>query len=136
MELESPLLAVESVEAPQVARWPWLVLGVVNIGLAVLGAMLPVMPSTVFGIAAAACFARSSPKLERRVLEHPTLGPSVLAWRREGAIPLRGKMAACAGMSVSMGLVLLKGNPTVSLIVFAVLAASAAYVLSRPTATR
>ena len=55
--------------------------GLVLVGLAFVGAVLPVMPSTIFVILAAACFARSSPRFERWLLDHRQFGPSLVAWR-------------------------------------------------------
>jgi hypothetical protein len=119
----------------QPRRWLWLVAGFANIGLGIVGALLPVMPSTVFAIAAAACFAKSSPRLEQKVLDHPTMGPAVRAWRETGAIPMRGKIAAISGMSFSMVLVLLQGNLNITLIVATLMIGSGWFVLSRPTST-
>lgn len=55
-----------------------MIAGLALTGMAMLGALLPVMPSTVFALGAAACFARSSPRLERWLLHQPTLGPAVV----------------------------------------------------------
>ncbi|KAG1263441.1 hypothetical protein G6F65_014523 [Rhizopus arrhizus] len=52
-------------------RWLWFALGWVMVGLGVIGALLPVMPTTIFLILAVGCFARSSPKFEQRLLAHP-----------------------------------------------------------------
>lgn len=69
-----------------------------------VGALLPVMPTTVFVILAAYCFARSSPKLERRLLEHPRFGPHIARWRERGAISRGGKVAASVAFMVSIAL--------------------------------
>ena len=47
----------------------------------------------------AACFARSSPRLEAWLLNHPRFGPALCAWREERAIPRRAKIAACIGIA-------------------------------------
>lgn len=87
-------------------RHLYLVAGFVSLGLAVIGALLPVMPTTVFVILAAYCFARSSPKLERRLLEHPRFGPHIVRWRTRGAISRSGKVAASVAFAVSIALTL------------------------------
>jgi uncharacterized membrane protein YbaN (DUF454 family) len=85
-----------------VRRHLYLVAGFVSLGLAVIGALLPVMPTTVFVILAAWCFARSSPALERRLLDHPAFGPHILRWRERGAISRKGKVAATIAFAVSI----------------------------------
>jgi hypothetical protein len=70
-------LSQSSVSAAHVThplvRWLWLSAGLLQVGLGSLGIVLPVLPTTVFFIGAAACFTRSSPRLERWVLALPHL---------------------------------------------------------------
>ncbi|MCW4462499.1 YbaN family protein [Sphingomonas sp. BT-65] len=87
-------------------RHLYLAAGFVSLGLAVIGALLPVMPTTVFVILAAYCFARSSPRLERKLLEHRQFGPHILRWRERGAISRKGKIAASMAFAVSIALTL------------------------------
>ena len=110
----------------------WLFAGIVLTGLAVLGAMLPVMPSTVFALGAAACFARSSPRLERWLLRQPRIGPAIIAWRMEGAVSTSAKRVALASMAVSATVVGLTAPLAVALLSGSILVASALYVGTRP----
>lgn len=112
----------------------WLVLGFVCVGLAFVGAVLPLMPTTIFLIFAAACFARSSPRFETWLLNHKQFGPTLRAWRAEGAIGRRGKTAACVGMAGGYGMFWIAAHPSLvaASLVGGVMAACAAYVLSRP----
>ena len=84
------------------ARRLYLIAGFVCIGLAVIGAILPLMPTTVFVILAAYCFARSNPALEKRLLEHPVFGQHIVRWREKGAISRKGKHAAALAFAVSI----------------------------------
>lgn len=93
------------------ARTGWLALGLAFVALGVIGAILPLMPTTIFLILAAGCFARSSPRLERWLLEHARFGPALRAWRAERAIPRRAKAAACLGMLLGYLLFVLAARP-------------------------
>ena len=66
-------------------------LGWVMVALGVIGLVMPLMPGVVFLIVAAACFARSSPRLEAWLLDHPTFGKPLRDWRAAGAIPRPAK---------------------------------------------
>ena len=116
----------------------FLVLGLVFTGLGIVGAFLPLLPTTVFLILAAGCFARSSPRLEAWILEHRQFGPLVQAWRDNGAIPPRAKALAVTGMSLGYLGFYLGAHPKLplALIVAALMGACAAFVLSRPDGPR
>ena len=111
-------------------------LGWVMVALGVIGLVMPLMPGVVFLIIAAWCFARSSPRLEGWLLDHPTLGKPLRDWRASGAIPPSGKAMACAGMAFGFAVFWYSVNPSlpVAAAVAAVFLACAAYVVSRPAA--
>jgi uncharacterized protein len=125
---------------PSQARPRWLRaifagLGVLLTLAGLIGLILPYVPGVVFLILAAACFTRSSPRLEQWLLEHPRLGPPVVAWRTNGAIPRRAKLFACGGMAVSFAMLFVLGAPWIAILVVGmVIAGSMAFVLSRPDA--
>jgi uncharacterized membrane protein YbaN (DUF454 family) len=77
-------------------------LGACCVGLGALGVVVPGLPTTVFLLAASYLFARSSPRLERRLVEHPRLG-RYLRLARERAMPLRVKLVAIAAMWGGIG---------------------------------
>jgi uncharacterized membrane protein YbaN (DUF454 family) len=119
------------------ARYGWLAIGFFFVALGVVGALLPLMPTTIFLILAAGCFARSSPRLEAWLLDHPRFGPTLRAWRRERAIPRRAKWLACIGITVGYAIFVATGRPhwPLAAAVAAMMMASALFILSRPTAT-
>lgn len=88
-------------------RTAFLLAGFASLGLAGIGAVLPVMPTTVFVIVAAYCFARSSPAMEARLLNHRVFGPHILRWRERGAISRKGKVAATWAFAASILVALL-----------------------------
>lgn len=126
--------APESLD-PAALRPLWVVAGLALVGLAILGAMLPVMPSTVFALGAAWCFARSSPRLERWLVEHPRLGPPIRDWRRERAIPTPAKLLAVGSMTVSTGVMAFSAPAHVAGGVALLLAAIGTWIATRPVPT-
>ena len=78
-----------------------LILGFTSLGLGALGAFLPLLPTVPFVILAAFFFARSSPRMEQRLLDHGQLGPHIRRWREKGAISRRGKRAALIAFGIS-----------------------------------
>lgn len=110
-------------------------LGLAALGLGILGAFLPLLPTTIFLIIAAWAFGKSAPKLRARLYAHKRFGPTLRAWDRHGAIPPRAKVAALIGMGVSLGFVALTAKtPWVPVGVGVVLTFCALYVLTRPSA--
>lgn len=88
----------------QTRKLLWIVAGLTALALAIAGAILPLLPTTPFLLLAAFCFGRSSQRLHDWLLAHPTFGPTIAAWRREGAIPRRVKIVAYGTMAASWGL--------------------------------
>lgn len=72
----------------------WIALGLLCVGLGGLGMVVPGLPTTVFFIAAAACFTRSSPRLERWVLDLPGVGQMVRDHRDGLGMSRRQKLVA------------------------------------------
>lgn len=68
------------------------------VGLGGLGVIVPGLPTTVFFIAAAACFSKSSPRLEQWVLDLPRIGPMVRDYRAGLGMPRRAKVFATAAI--------------------------------------
>lgn len=68
--------------------------GLLLVGIGGVGIILPGLPTTVFFIGAAACFARSSPRFEQWVLDLPRIGPMVRDYRRGLGMPHRAKIIA------------------------------------------
>lgn len=94
-------------------RLPWLVLGSTCVALGAIGVVVPGLPTTVFFICAAACFERSSDRLERWVLELPGIGPAVRDFRDGLGMPRKAKVfsvVSIVGFSVLATTVVVRGT--------------------------
>jgi uncharacterized membrane protein YbaN (DUF454 family) len=117
-------------------RLVFLCFGWLFVALGVIGAFLPILPTTPFLLLAVACFTRSSPRLEAWLMNHPTFGPPLRNWRQRGAISKRAKMSAIALMSVSYAIFWFGTSPPLwrAALVAAVMIAPAIFMLTRPSA--
>lgn len=112
--------------------------GWLMVGIGLVGVFLPVLPTTPFIILAAALFARSSPRFEQWLLDHPRYGQPLTDWRRQGAISRNAKIASVSLMTASYVIVWFVGPPQLwlKLLVGVILLACAAFVLTRPMPER
>jgi uncharacterized membrane protein YbaN (DUF454 family) len=119
-----------------IKRWGWFALGWMMVALGFIGAILPVMPTTIFLILAAACFSHSSPRFEAWLLDHRWFGSSIRRWRESGAIPRKAKVLAIGSMAGGFGVLLVTAAPVwwLALIVGCALLACAIFVATRPDA--
>ena len=103
-------------------------------GLGFIGMLLPVLPTTVFWIGAAICYAKSSPTFYHKLIGHKRFGKATQLYIDHGIISRQGKSAALLGMSFSALLIWLAPlSHFLTLAGILSLALAAIYVVSRPT---
>ncbi len=106
-------------------------LGVLFLGLGLVGVFVPLLPTTVFVLAAAYCFARSSPSLYAWLLQHPRFGPYIKNWEERRAMPRGAKRIALAFTAVGAVLALLAATSHLVQIAIALVALGLVLVLLR-----
>lgn len=82
-------------------RLGWRAVTVVFVGLAILGTVLPVMPTVPFLLVAAWSAGKGWPEFERWLLDHAHFGPPIRQWRENGAVPRRVKVISGLMMATS-----------------------------------
>lgn len=111
----------------------WFVLGLVSFACGIVGIILPLLPTTPFLLLCAYAFARSSPRLHRKLISHQYFGPIIENWTLHGAIDRGTKRIAIIIMAITPLLSWLIGAPFWLLIVqVLVLIAAAVFIATRP----
>ncbi|MBA4809451.1 MAG: YbaN family protein [Acidimicrobiales bacterium] len=85
-----------------VLRYLLLVIGFIFVAVGFIGVLVPGLPTTVFMIMAAWCFAKSSPRFERWVLQLPGIGKFVQDHRSGLGMPRKSKIIAITMMSLAV----------------------------------
>ncbi|WP_273756378.1 YbaN family protein [Bartonella sp. MM73XJBT] len=103
--------------------------------LAVIGIILPIMPTVPFLLIASWCFARSSPRFHRWLNNHRIFGPPIKQWEEKRAISTFVKVLAL--MSIAGGflsfLVITHPALWLALLVAALLLFIVIYIVTRPS---
>lgn len=81
----------------------FVVLGAINVGLGVLGILLPLLPTTPFLLLAAYLFARSSERCHRWLLHQRILGPYIHAFRSKTGLTRTQKLRMGASFTMLLG---------------------------------
>lgn len=79
-------------------RWLLWLVGSCALALGLVGVVLPGLPTTPFILLAAACYARASPRLHRRMRESRWIGPMLRDWETNRSLTRRVKTVALSMM--------------------------------------
>lgn len=77
-----------------IGRLLLIALGTLCLVLAIVGVILPVLPTTPFLLVTAFCYSKASKRLHHWLESHRRLGPPLRHWREHGAIRPGAKIAA------------------------------------------
>jgi len=111
----------------------WVTFGLLCVGLAFVGIVLPLLPTVPFLLLAAFCFARSSERLHNWLVTHPKLGPPIVDWQTRGAITPKAKKLATLSVAVVFTLSLILGlKPFVLVIQAITLGCVMLFIWTRP----
>ena len=77
-------------------------LGFLSLALGIVGAFLPILPTTPFVLLAAGLFAKSSEKFHKKLLEHKVFGELIRDYQEDKSIPLYAKVISISTMWASI----------------------------------
>jgi len=109
--------------------------GLLSIGLAIVGTVLPVLPTVPLVLLAGFFFSRSSERFDRWLVEHAIFGPIIRDWRAGLGFTVRAKLVAALAIIASFGLTLVlvvdSGPGRAGMITLAI--AVITFIVTRPT---
>jgi uncharacterized membrane protein YbaN (DUF454 family) len=79
-------------------------LGFVFLGLAIVGAFLPVLPTTPFLLLTSFFFMRASPRLHQALMRSPVFGRLLTDWARHKGVRVHVKMQAVGAIVIAITL--------------------------------
>lgn len=115
-----------------------LIVGLISLGLAIIGIIVPLIPTTPLLLLAATCFVRSSNRLYEWLITQKYLGPYIKNYRDGKGIPLSAKIIGVILLWTSMLFTIFFVVPliAVKLILAAVAAFFTWFILKQKTLIR
>ena len=118
---------------PEKRNFFYLVLAYFFAGLGIVGAFLPLLPTTPFLLLAAWAATRGSPELHHWLYNHPRFGPPLIAWEEKRAVSTSSKWVALTLMAVSWTIMLyMTEGPVVPTITGVLFLCGGTYLVTRP----
>ncbi len=81
-------------------RYLLIIAGLFFVVLGGIGVVVPGLPTTVFILMAAGCFAKSCPALHNWLLANKIFGPMIYHWQESRAIPRRARRMALLTIAI------------------------------------
>ncbi len=88
----------------KLTRYLLMAAGWLAVILGLIGAVLPIVPTTPFLILALACFSKSSPRFHRMLLNNKWFGPALKEWENNQTVKRHVKIKAMMLIVVSFGI--------------------------------
>jgi uncharacterized protein len=95
---------------PPIIRWAYAVLAYVCVGLAMVGVVVPGIPTFPFLLLAAWAAARGSKRLHDWLYTHPRFGQSLIDWEQKRAVSRRTKAIAISLLVLSWVIMYWRGD--------------------------
>ena len=113
----------------------YLTAGLLFVLLAIIGVVLPLLPTTPFLLVAAFCFSRSSETLHQYLLNHRLFGHLIRDWEKYGVIPFKIKLLSTTLMltMISYPLFFLPFHPGLKALAAGSVVFALWYIWSRPS---
>ena len=118
---------------PRLRHLPALILAYLFLALAIIGVVLPGLPTVPFLLLCAWFAASGSERLHRWLYAHPHLGKLLIDWEQQRAVSRSSKVIAVIMLLASWGIMYVRiGNPWLMAALAVLFVTIIAFLLSRP----
>ncbi len=76
-------------------------IGIISLAIGILGAFIPLLPTTCFVLLSAWCFSKSSPQWHQSLRENRFVGQTLTQWEENRIIPINAQRLAIVSMLLS-----------------------------------
>ena len=87
----------------KVTRALWLIAGMICLVLGAIGMVLPILPTTPFLLASAACFCKSSSRMYNWLLNNKWFGEYIRNYKEGRGLPMKTKITALTVLWITIG---------------------------------
>lgn len=85
-------------------KFLWFSLGMILLGVAFAGLVLPGIPWSTPAVGAAFCFAKSSERMHKWIYTHKVFGPFLTGWQEKKIFPIKFKYGMIATMLTTLAI--------------------------------
>ena len=103
MEEPKTLISTCKKQGQKLVRTLWFVAGTICVVLGSIGIVLPVLPTTPFLLAAAACYCKSSPRMHNWLLNNRLFGEYIRNYKEGKGLTVKTKLTALTMLWVTIG---------------------------------
>jgi uncharacterized membrane protein YbaN (DUF454 family) len=104
MEEKKTLASTCKEQGRKLVRTLWFIAGTICVALGAIGIVLPILPTTPFLLAAAACYYKSSPRMHRWLLNNKWFGEYIRNYTEGKGLTLKTKITALTMLWVTIGI--------------------------------
>jgi len=91
----------------KLAKALWFCLGMLCLGIAYLGTIIPGLPWSTPAFLAALCFAKSSDRWHSYLMSHKLFGPFLTQWQEKKVYPTKIRWIMFISMVISLGIIVI-----------------------------
>lgn len=118
----------------RISKPAWNIAGSIFVAIGVIGIFVPLLPTTVFLLLAAACYNKGSERFHHWLIHNKLLGPYITSFKQKNGIPMPVKIRTLILLWVTIGISIYIVNMLhVTIILLTVATGVTVFLLTRKT---